>query len=105
MQKSNVNACPHIGEWRHNIKTGSKTLFICPWCHDKLMERLADKEFLRGMIKSTMTLGEIVRMRREQAEDYAYEVVEECPKQGAVAQIGYDPNQGEIIEHDNPAEA
>lgn len=71
MQKSNVNACPHIGEWRHNIKTGSKTLFICPWCHDKLMERLDDKEFLRGMIKSTMTLGEIVRMRREQAEDYA----------------------------------
>lgn len=41
-----------------------------------------------------------------QAKVYTYEVVEDDQKQGAVAQIGYDnPNQGGIIEHENPAEA
>lgn len=41
----------------------------------------------------------------KKATVYDYDVVEGSPKQGAVAQIGYDPNQGEIIEHDNTAEA
>lgn len=65
MKRSNVNTCPHVGEWRHKIETIGKTVFLCPWCCSELLKRLADPELIRGMIKSTMTAAEIQKMWNE----------------------------------------
>lgn len=35
------------------------------------MADLANADFMRGMCKSTMTMGEVVRMRGERAQIYA----------------------------------
>ena len=72
LKKSNVNPCPHTAYHEHTIRTSDgRTAILCGVCMDVLENRLADPLLIRGMLKSVMTLGEVSRMRREQAEEYA----------------------------------
>lgn len=76
MQQSNVNTCGHHNH-KHTIRTSDgRTAVMCDRCHYGLMARLADKDFIGLMIKSTMTTGEVQRMGVE-LFDMAMESVRE----------------------------
>ena len=53
------------------VIAGDKTYHLCPECNHALMADLASTDFIRGMCKSIMTMGEVVKMRKERAQIYA----------------------------------
>ena len=54
------------------VEAGGVTFNLCQDCYNGLMKTLKSRAFLGSMYKaSAMTSGEIARMRRERAEDYA----------------------------------
>jgi len=55
----------------HPISISGKDFKLCPRCHQKIMDDLADKSFMGSMVKTTFTLEEINRIRRENAYNYA----------------------------------
>lgn len=57
-------ACPH-GNIFHCIRTSSGTVSLCRKCHDAMMSRLADRDFLVGMMRAAMPGDEYQRMLRE----------------------------------------
>lgn len=44
---------------------------LCRDCAQVLYDRLRDPDFMRGLVKSSMTMGEVDRMRKEGARSYA----------------------------------
>ena len=53
------------------VIAGDKIYILCPECNQALMADLASTDFIRGMCKSIMTMGEVVKMRKERAQIYA----------------------------------
>lgn len=53
------------------VIAGDKTYILCPECNQALMADLASTDFIQGMCKSIMTMGEVVKMRKERAQIYA----------------------------------
>lgn len=53
------------------VIAGDKTYILCPECNQALMADLASTDFIRGMCKSIMTMGEVIQMRKERAQIYA----------------------------------
>lgn len=53
------------------VPVGDKTYTLCPECNQALMADLASTDFIRGMCKLIMTMGEVVKMRKERAQIYA----------------------------------
>ena len=53
------------------VIAGDKIYTLCPECNQALMADLASTDFIRGMCKSIMTMGEVVKMRKERAQIYA----------------------------------
>lgn len=53
------------------VIAGDKIYTLCPECNQALLAYLANSDFMRGMCKSIMTMGEVVKMRKERAQIYA----------------------------------
>jgi acid stress-induced BolA-like protein IbaG/YrbA len=65
MTAENVKTCPHLlGDTVHD----AMRVRLCRMCYEALLEALADKEIIRLMIRSTMTVAELQRIARERAE-------------------------------------
>jgi len=58
--------CGH-GEYDYGweIHLSDATVFLCPLCCQTLMDRLADKEIIRLMIRSTLQVAELQRIASE----------------------------------------
>lgn len=65
MKRSNVKTCPHVDSWKNRHDTSTGIIFLCARCQAELEQRLADPVLIRGMIKATMTTGEVIKMRDE----------------------------------------
>lgn len=66
--------CAHRDFFPNQLTTvvaGEKTYHLCPECDQALMADLASSDFMRGMCKAIMTMGEIIRMRKERAQIYS----------------------------------
>jgi hypothetical protein len=53
------------------VGAGATKYKLCPDCHGSLCHRIGDKGFVGSMIKSTLTMGEVLRIRRERGREYA----------------------------------
>ena len=50
---------------------------ICPDCEAKLLAPLRDREFLAFLVRTSLSLGEIIRIDKEKAASYAAERYQE----------------------------
>lgn len=67
MQQQNVNACQH-GNHTHNITTSDgRTVALCEQCNSALFDRLADRDFVGNIIRSTMPTREYLRVGFERS--------------------------------------
>lgn len=74
LAKCSSAQCAHRDFFPNQLTTviaGDKTYHLCPECNQALMADLANADFMRGMCKSIMTMGEVVQMRKERAQIYA----------------------------------
>lgn len=72
------------------VVAGDKVYTLCPECNQALMDDLASTDFIRGMCKSIMTMGEVVQMRKECAQIYAegqFKGVESFLEQSAFVEV------------------
>lgn len=72
------------------IIAGDKTYILCPECNHALMADLASTDFIRGMCKSIMNMGEVIQMRKERAQIYAegqFKGVESFLEQSAFVEV------------------
>lgn len=53
------------------VFVGARVLPLCQDCYGAIKARMSDKQFIALMYKSTMSVAEVQRMRRERAELYA----------------------------------
>lgn len=47
------------------VGTSDRAYGLCPDCYGAVMSRMADREFVGAMIRSTMPVEEVQRMRAE----------------------------------------
>lgn len=52
-------------------QNGEGNIHLCTVCGGGLLPLLSDKYFVGSMIRSTMTTGEVVKIKRERARAYA----------------------------------
>jgi len=75
LEKCSTASCKPFSFYPNQLQTveaGGVTVHLCKDCYSGLMKTLRSRAFLGSMYKaSAMTSGEISRMRRERAEDYA----------------------------------
>ena len=74
LAKCSSAQCAHRDFFPNQLTTviaGDKAYILCPECNQALMADLASTDFIQGMCKSIMTMGEVVRMRKERAQIYA----------------------------------
>ena len=53
------------------ITVNGKEVFLCQGCERKMMPALRDRRAMGRLIRSTMPLGETVRINKERARRYA----------------------------------